>query len=207
MAPNDIFQKRRYTFHSLFKDIKQFIANFSQIKETVSSNRISRDFSERIMLSVTSVNRCMYCTYGHTGSALKSGALELEIVSILDNSLESIKEDEVVALNFAKHYARSNNNPSKEEKEKLVKQYGLQKAKDIIVFIQIITLGNLMGNAVEAYEARKMGIAVKDGSALFDLFAFVLAGSFFKQLKKSGIDVIGDRFSSGEDLMNLHKHH
>ncbi|MCK5298386.1 MAG: carboxymuconolactone decarboxylase family protein [Candidatus Heimdallarchaeota archaeon] len=207
MAPNDIFQKRRYTFHSLFKDIKQFIANFSQIKETVSSNRISRDFSERIMLSVTSVNRCMYCTYGHTGSALKSGALELEIVSILDNSLESIKEEELVALSFAKHYARSNNNPSKEEKEKLVKQYGLQKAKDIIVFIQIITLGNLMGNAVEAYEARKMGIAVKDGSALFDLFAFVLAGSFFKQLKKSGIDVIGDRFSSGEDLMNLNKHH
>jgi len=132
MASNDIFQKKRYTFKTLFRDIKQFIANFSQVKETVSSNRISRDFSERIMLSVTSINKCMYCTYGHTGSALKSGALEFEIVSILDNSLESIKEDEVIALNFAKHYARSNNNPSREEKEKLVKYYGLQKAKDII---------------------------------------------------------------------------
>ncbi len=207
MASSNTFHKRRYTFQSLFKDIKQLIVNFQQVKETFTSNRISRQFAERIMLSVTSINNCIYCTFGHTGSALKSGAYEAEIISILDNSLESIKDDEIVALSFAKHYARSNNNPTKKEKEKLTKYYGIEKAKDIIVFIQIITLGNLMGNAVEAYEARKMGIAVKDGSALFDSFAFVLAGSFFKQLKKSGIDVIGDRFSSGEDLMNLHKHH
>jgi len=203
MASNNIFQKKRYSFQSLFKDIKQFIANFQQVKETVTSNRISRQFAERIMLSVTSINNCMYCTYGHTGAALKNGAYESEIISILDNSLESVKDDEIVALNFAKHYARSNNKPKKEEKEKLVKYYGIQKAKDILVFIQIITLGNLMGNAVEAYEARKKGMIVEDGSSLFDSFAFVLAGPFFRQLKKSGIDAIGERFSSGEDLMKL----
>ena len=203
MASNNIFQKRRYTFQTLFKDIKQFIGNFRQVKETVTSNRISKQFAERIMLSVTSINNCMYCIFGHTGSALKSGAYEYEIVSILDNSLKSINDDEIVALSFAKHYARSNNNPTKKEKKKLVKYYGIQKAKDILVYIQIITLGNLMGNAVEAYEARKKGMIVENGSLLFDSFAFVLAGSFFRQLKKSGMDAIGDRFSSGEDLMNL----
>jgi len=199
----NVFQKQRYTFRSFFKDIKLFIANFPQVKDTMTSGRISRDFAERIMLSVSSVNKCISCTYGHTGSALKSGALELEIVSILDDSMESINEEEKIALNFAKHYARSRNNPSKEEKEKLVKFYGIQKAKDIIVFIQIITLGNLMGNAVEAYEARKNRQKVEGGSLLFDSFAFVFARRIFKQLKTSGINAIGERFSSGNDLMKL----
>ncbi len=203
MTSTNIFQKQRYTFRSFYKDIKQLIVNFPQVKDTMSSGRISRDFAERIMLSVTSVNKCISCTYGHTGSALKSGALEFEIVSILDDSMNSIREDELVALNFAKHYARSNNNPEKEEKEKLVKYYGLQKAKDIIVFIQIITLGNLMGNAVEAYEARKKKQWVEGGSLLFDSFAFVLARFFYKQLKKSGINAMGERFASGNDLMKL----
>ncbi|MCG3253671.1 MAG: carboxymuconolactone decarboxylase family protein [Candidatus Heimdallarchaeota archaeon] len=203
MASINTFHKRRYTFQSLFKDIKQLIANFQQVKETFTSNRISRQFAERIMLSVTSINNCIYCSYGHSGAALKSGAYEAEIISIFDNSFESCKEDEIVALNFAKHCARSNNNPTKKEKEKLVNYYGLQKARDVLVYIQIITLGNLMGNAVEAYEARKKGITVEDGSLLFDSFAFVLAKPFFKQLKKSGIDAIGDRLSSGEDLMKF----
>ena len=200
VSPNQ-FQKRRYTFRTLFKDIKQFIANYSNIKEAITSKRISRQFAERIMLSVTSVNNCIYCTYGHTGAALKSGAFEVEIVSILDDSLDSIKEEELVALNFAKHYARNYCNPTKKEKNKLVSYYGIQKANDILVFIQIITLGNLMGNAVEAFEARKRGIHVSNGSLLFDSFAYVLAKPFFKQLKKSGSKSIRSRFSYGNDLL------
>ncbi|MHA1220967.1 MAG: carboxymuconolactone decarboxylase family protein, partial [Candidatus Heimdallarchaeota archaeon] len=112
MTANKQFQKRRYNFKSLFKDIKQFVVNFKQIKDTFTSQRIERQFAERIMLSVTSVNDCLYCTIGHTGSALKSGAYEAEIISILDNSFDAVRSDELVALNFAKQYARSNNHPT-----------------------------------------------------------------------------------------------
>ena len=66
----DFFKKRTYTFSSFLKDLIKILRKRKQI----SSSKISRKFSEHIMLVVTSVNGCVYCEWGHVNWAKQEGS-------------------------------------------------------------------------------------------------------------------------------------
>ena len=171
-----IFKKRTFTFRSFMKNMQIFIANQKKITDTMKSKRISSDFSERIMLAVTAVNGCRYCEWGHTKMAIESGCTDEEIKNILDLDFQGLKKDEITALAFAQHFAESKENPSKKALNNLVKVYGTQKAEDIINYCRMITMGNLLGNTVDAFDSRMKGIQVIDGSFLFEFLVYMIGG-------------------------------
>jgi len=188
------FNKKSYTLHLFLKDIKQLIRNFPHMKSAFAFERISKQFAERIMLAVTAVNDCEYCIYGHSGSSIKSGVDDEEVISIMNLEYNASSFDEIVALNFAKHYAEANSRPTKKEYEGLVNYYGPEKVNDILIFIQIVSLGNFLGNTVEAYEARRNGFIVENGSNFFETLAYLFAGRYYRQMKDTGRKIIGNRF-------------
>jgi len=189
------FNKRSYTFRTFLKDIKQLLIRFPQMKGAFTSGRISKQFAERIMLAVTAVNDCQYCIYGHSGSSLKSGVAAEEVVSIMNFEYDSSSFDEIVALNFAKQYAETNRLPSKKAYDELVNYYGIEKVNDIFIFIHIVSLGNFLGNTVEAFEARKNGYVIENGSKFFETIAYLFAGSYFRNMKTTGSKIVGNRFT------------
>lgn len=108
---------------------------------------LSPAFRERLMLAVTAVNQCRYCSWVHTREALKSGLSGEEIGSLLSGSLEDCPEEEALALLYAQHWAESNANPDPEWVERLVESYGNQKMKAIDLVLRMIRVGNLAGNS------------------------------------------------------------
>ncbi|MHA1307628.1 MAG: carboxymuconolactone decarboxylase family protein [Candidatus Heimdallarchaeota archaeon] len=189
-----VFNKKTYTFRTFLKDIKQLVILFPKMKGAFTSGRISKQFAERIMLAVTAVNDCEYCIYGHSGSSLKSGVADEEVLSIMKLEYDNSAFEEIVALNFAKHYAETNNLPSKKEYDELVNYYGIEKVNDILIFIQIVSLGNYLGNTVEAFEARKNGYVIENGSSFFETIAYLFTGNYYKNMKTTGSKIIGNRF-------------
>lgn len=170
------FQKRSFTFNSFSRALATVVRDARGIIQTFLSKRITRSFSEKIMMAVTSVNGCRYCSHVHTKMALENGCSPREIQEILAHDLHDCREDEVIALAFAQHYAETKDAPSKDAYQRMTKFYGRARARDILHYIQMITIGNLAGNTLDAFRSRLNGRPSENGS-WFCEFLFYLIGA------------------------------
>jgi len=176
------FKKRTYTFRTFFKDLVKIIRKRNQIKDSNHSNKVSRKFSEHIMLVVTSINDCIYCEWGHVNWAKQEGSTEAEIAGLLSLNFGNLPSEETVALSFAQHYAETLGHPSPEAKNRLIKEYGVEKAQSIIARCDMITVGNLLGNSISAFLSRLHGKPPEHGSLGFELFVFVFGGFWMDRM-------------------------
>jgi len=153
----------------------------------------NKQFKERIMLAVTEVNGCELCSYVHNKISLSSGMNSSEIKEILNGIKDDVPEDELVAVLFAEYYATSHEKPEKEMVNRLINEYGREKAKIICAILGMITLTNSMGISLGLFKDRLMFKRVKK-SKLFNelgiplstmtvfpmLFIYYKIKSFFK---------------------------
>ncbi|HME53714.1 MAG TPA: carboxymuconolactone decarboxylase family protein [Candidatus Lokiarchaeia archaeon] len=180
IARSKFFPKRSYTFRIFFRDFNRAIQNLGSIRETMRSGTISHKFAEHVMLAVTAVNGCRYCSWVHARMALEAGCTTKEIAGILTSDSGAIASDEAIAIAFAHHYADSCGNPERFALLRLVKAYGLQKSRDILNSIYLITIGNYMGNTLDAFRSRLHGIPPSRGSLLFEFLVFVIGTPLVK---------------------------
>lgn len=68
------------------------INHAGDLKAAARSHRVDHTFTEKIMLAVTQVNGCRYCSYGHTKAALKEGIPEDEIARIAAGELINFRK-------------------------------------------------------------------------------------------------------------------
>jgi AhpD family alkylhydroperoxidase len=178
------FQKRSFTFPTFRKEIQRFYRHRKRMIDTFTSGRLSNAFIERIMMAITAVNGCIYCSYVHSRMALEAGCTEDELEQIMNFNYEGLAKQEVVALTFAQHYAETNRHPSKDAMRKLIAYYGPQKSRDIYHVISGIYFGNLMGNTIDAFESRIHGIPPKNGDWLFEFLVYIFGGFIFSKIMK-----------------------
>jgi AhpD family alkylhydroperoxidase len=142
------FKKRTYNnLKDVFSDLWFPIRNRSQLKGIARNKLISPAFRERLMLAVTVVNGCRYCSYFHTKQALKSGITTEEISNLLAGDVANCPQDEAVALIYAQHWAESDAHPDPEAVKRLQQTYGGEKAEAINIVLRMIRMGNLLGNS------------------------------------------------------------
>ena len=160
-------------------DIRKILKHREYIRDAHRSHRVSKQFSEHIMLAVTGINDCTYCEWGHTQFALKAGSTLTEVKALLSQQFGDFPLDEELALIFAQHYADSAGQPSKESIRRLFEYYGFKKGRDILVFCEMITIGNLLGNSISAFFSRLKGVPPEHGSFFFELTVFLFGGFLF----------------------------
>jgi len=182
IARSRFFPKRSYTFQLFFRDIGRVIGNLGSIRKTMQHASITPRFAEHVMLAVTAVNGCRYCSYVHARMALESGCSVKEIASLLTSNSSEISSDEAIAIAFGHHYADSGGNPERFALSRLIKAYGLQKSRDIVNSIYMITIGNYMGNTLDAFRSRMHGIPPPQGSPLMEFIVFLIGTLFVKVL-------------------------
>ena len=174
------FSKRSYSLSKMIRDFATLTRKMPSVMDTMKSKRISEKFVEKIMLAVTSVNDCRYCSYFHTQNALNSGFTSDEIKEIMSSDFSSCNDSEPVALAFAQHYAESCGKPDETAVKRLISYYGIKKSRDIVTYIQMITIGNLGGNTLDAFESRLKGVPPEDGSIIFEAFAYLFSYPIIK---------------------------
>lgn len=107
------------------------------------------DFRERLMLAVTQVNGCRYCTWLHSRVARGVGVSSEQVDALLQGELADTPEDEREALVYALHWAESGGRPDPDLQERVEQRYGLELTRAIEMSMQLIQVGNLFGNTVD----------------------------------------------------------
>lgn len=128
--------------------------SFVILKKSKKYKLMNKQLKERIMLSITEVNGCSLCSYVHTRAALSSGMTRDNIKMILDGNHDSIPLQDAVAVMFSQDFAYSKENPSDESINRLIEEYGIQKAELVIAASNIITMTNGMGIAMDLFLKR-----------------------------------------------------
>jgi len=144
------FPKRCYRPRTFVRDLRRILASMKDFRDTARSRRVSRAFAEKIMLAVTAVNGCRYCAYGHSRWALQAGVAPDEVKRLLANELGEFPEEEAVALAFAQHWAETGGEPELEAERRFYAYYGQRVSDDILNWMRMIQMGNLLGNTFDA---------------------------------------------------------
>ncbi len=134
-----------------FADQFYLVKNIGTVIRLSLRKQVSPAFRERLMLAVISVYGCRYCTWLHTGEALRAGVPEEEITTLLEGSIDTCPEEEAVALLYAQHWADTNCRPDPSAVERLESTYGHDMARTIHVVLRMNRLGNLSGNTWDRF--------------------------------------------------------
>ena len=142
----------RRTYHSLgefLTDLRVIMSRWKEIRSVMRGKTIDSAFRERLMLAVTAVHRCRYCSYAHTREALSSGVSQREIEALVQGMFEGSPSEEVTALLYAQHWAEANGNPETPVRDQVVAKYGEQMVRRMELVLRMIRVGNLSGNTFD----------------------------------------------------------
>jgi len=143
---------QRRTYHSLGElvaDLRMLTAQRREIRGLMRGGALAPAFRERLMLVVTQVNRCRYCSYAHARAALSAGVPQEEIGALAGGAFEGSPPDEVPALLYAQHWAEAGGKPEAPVRERVLARYGEQTVKRIELALRMIRVGNLSGNTFD----------------------------------------------------------
>ena len=162
-------ESRIFTPKDFYRNLYRSIRPMPVMLRSQRKGLVSKAFNEKIMLAVTQVNGCRYCSWFHTRVAMKEGISKKEVHTLLGGEFDGADEDEMVALLYAQHYADTDGKPEEESWEKLYETYGKERARAIESSIKVITVGNIYGIAFDGLMRRLKGKNMKDSKLFYEL--------------------------------------
>ncbi len=170
------FHRRVYShYEHLLSDLRFFAQHPGELRSIRSNPALNQQLMGRIMLAVTGVNGCRYCSYAHASYALRQGIDQDQVRRLLAGSLEDVSAEEAPALLFAQHYAETGGQPGAPETRRLVESYGSDTAHDLLALARLITMGNLIGNTFDALISRILGQPSPDSTLRSELAVLLLS--------------------------------
>ena len=151
----------------LLRDLRFLISSGSRVKAALHSGAVSFGFRERLMMVVTEVNGCRYCSWYHSTQSIRAGVSEEELRALLAGQIPANAPlEEIPALAYARHWAQTNGMPDRESELRLTEAYPDERAAMIKVILRMIRAGNLMGNTLDWFLNRlslgRLGLTAKD---------------------------------------------
>ncbi|MCC1496655.1 carboxymuconolactone decarboxylase family protein [Alcanivorax sp. 1008] len=194
-----VFRKRTFTLPLLGRSLAAAGITMPILIHALIRPSLSPALREEIMLAVTSVNDCRYCSWVHTGLALENGVDMDSLNALLGRDLGSdpgsVEEREAVAILFGKHFADSVRHPSKVARDKLQQHFNAGERREIMAYIHAIYFANLTGNSADAVLARLRGQKT-EGNLLVELIAALLGapvlGAIWLNSRRSGKPVMAE---------------
>jgi AhpD family alkylhydroperoxidase len=144
------FNRRIYHSLSAFIiDLKAIMVRRDQMKPLMRGELIDAAFRERLMLAVTAVNGCSYCSYAHARQALVEGIDSDEVKALQDGVVENSPREELPALLYAQHWAETGGNIDPVARGRIIELYNEDTVNAIELALRTIQMGNLSGNTLD----------------------------------------------------------
>jgi AhpD family alkylhydroperoxidase len=143
---------RRRIYHNLSEivaDLKAILAQRDRMKPLMRGELLDAAFRERLMLVVTAVNECRYCSYVHAKQALVEGMSNEEVEALREGVLANSPREELPALLYAQHWAATNGRPAPAARGRVIERYGEETIETIELALRTIQMGNLLGNTMD----------------------------------------------------------
>ncbi|MEA3377302.1 MAG: carboxymuconolactone decarboxylase family protein [Chloroflexota bacterium] len=142
------FRRRIYPgIRPILRDFRAILARRDLIRSAMRDG-LHPAFRERLMLVVTDVNGCRYCSYVHAREALAAG-IPREQVEDLAAMFDGCPAHEAPALLYAQHWAEVDGQPDPEVRRCVQQRYGEEQLEQIETVLRMIRMGNLLGNTAD----------------------------------------------------------
>ena len=145
------FQRRTMPIGELIRETTALVRDSGKIRSAMRNKQLTPSFRERLMLAVTAVNRCRYCSYAHSKAALTAGLSAEEVAELCGGVYDSCPQEEMPALLFAEHWAETDGYPDEDARQEVSARYGEALLQDIEVVLRMIRMGNMYGNAWDRF--------------------------------------------------------
>lgn len=150
------FKRRTYCrLAEVFADFKAIMARRDQMKPLMRGELIDAAFRERLMLAVTAVNGCRYCSYAHAKQALVVGISNEEVAALQEGELAGSPTEELPALLYAQQWAETRGAPDFAARDRVIERYGKETVAAIELALRTIQMGNLLGNTADYFFVRR----------------------------------------------------
>jgi AhpD family alkylhydroperoxidase len=170
------FAKPTFDLPLLARSLRSAVTHLPALARGLVRPSTSPALREKVMLGVTAVNDCRYCSWVHTGLALQNDVDLNELSHLLDAAtFGEVQGRDAVAILFAKHFADTRREPSPEAQAALAREFTPREREEIMAYIHAIWFANLSGNSADAWLARLKGIEVAGGHPLAEAIAAVVA--------------------------------
>lgn len=175
------FRKRTYvSSRQLIADFSDFWEHPEQLRALRANPLLRPPLTAQIMLAVTGANGCRFCAAAQTRFALQQGLDAEQVDSLLAGRVEHVIAENAAAVFFAHQYAAQQSAPDSDLVRKLVEQYGQETAQDLVNYVRLVSIGNLVGNTLDALISRSMGkpnatTTLRNELAILAIFAFGIA--------------------------------
>lgn len=180
-----IMQRQKLRIFSSLKEyFSLFIKTFKrmmQLRNIPQTDRISPQFHEKLLVALSAVNRCAYCSYLHTRLALEQGINRKEIDDILKNDIKEFSQKELPGILFAQHFAETKGNVSKTALRKVTQVYGENKTRQIQAFLYSVLFGNLCCNTFVYFKKSHVLPMEKPKLRLVYILSIPIARMIFKR--------------------------
>lgn len=127
-------------------DLWSVVLAFVHGRRGMPGDGLDPAFRERLMLAVTQVNGCRYCSYAHARMALVAGIPPGEIEAIGRGTFAGSPPDQVPALLYAQHWAEADGTPEADVRARVAATYGESRLKQMELAMRMIRVANLLGN-------------------------------------------------------------
>jgi AhpD family alkylhydroperoxidase len=145
----DKFKRRIYSsLGDLVTDTREIMSHRDVLRSTMRGG-LDPAFRERLMLVVTGVNGCRYCSYAHARQALSEGISEEEIEMLGERAFHGSPTEDVPALLYAQHWAEADGQPDPAVRATVVERYGEATVERMEIILRMIRMGNLLGNTLD----------------------------------------------------------
>jgi len=155
-----------------------------KLRKIPYEQKISPQFREKLMVAVSSVNKCAYCSYLHTKTALEQGISQNEIDGILKNDIKQFSKEDLPGILFAQHFSETKGNVSESALNNVIQIYGETKTWQMRAFLQSVLFGNLCCNTYISFKKKILTQDEKKHLRLVYIFSFPVARMIYN---KSGI--------------------
>lgn len=146
----DEFKRRIYGGPgAVLGDLRALLARRHALRASMRGEHLDAAFRERLMLVVTGVNRCRYCSYVHAREALSEGIPPEQIEALATGTFEGCPPHEVPALLYAQHWTETDGVPNPQVRERVLQRYGEERLESIETVLRMMRMANLLGNTVD----------------------------------------------------------
>jgi len=144
------FRRRIYPGPSAFlTDLRALLARRGALRAAMRGEQLDPAFRERLMLVVTGVNRCRYCSYVHAREALAAGVPPEETEALAAGALVGSPPHQAPALLYAQHWAEADGQPDRQVRERVLQRYGEERLEGIETVLRMMRMANLLGNTAD----------------------------------------------------------
>lgn len=157
-TPRKGSRRRSFDGPLFLRSLGSAILHFPVLCAALLVPSTSRALREKVVLAVTMVNECRFCSYVHTRLALVNGVDLEELHQLLDaGTFGNVTGRDAVAVLFAQHFADTSRRPDGAARAALSREFSAYQCLEIMAYIHTIYLSNLCANFLDASFARLSG--------------------------------------------------